>query len=1182
MTAAAGDPALRRPFVGLEPYEEGDASFFFGREREERRLIGNLRGFRFTVLYGASGVGKSSVLGAGVVHRLRTRRLDAAPEPVGGQRTLMAVTYFSDWRGERPLSALMDGIHASVVEATGLGGVPRWDGRCSVVATLSEWTQHVRELLIVLDQFEEYFLYQVDTDGGDEFARVFPEIVNDVSIRVHFLVSIREDAWAKLDRFKAALPNPFSNYIRLGYLERDAARRAIECAIEVYNAELAGGSRVTVEPALIEAVLDGVRRRRSEAPEHPAGRPELEPHIETAFLQVVMERVWDATLADGSHALRRATLDALGGPQQIVRNHLERSMGRLRQDEQAVAADALRFLVTSSRTKIAQQVSDLADWTGRPQPQLRAVLDRLCAGGVEGARILRSLPPDSGDSSPRYELFHDVLGEAILDWRKTFELERETETLAEQRIEEERERHAQQINRIFRVSAIALALLTAALAVAVVLAWRQQRIAESQGVAASAMAQLDTDPELSLLLAREAWKLHGTPAADEALRVALGASLVRVRIASGDRRAVASPRGDAIATWGDEEVRLWSPDDGHALDVTVRPGGEVNAVAFSPNGTLVAATGTAGAVVQPVSGGAPVRLRAGRSPAAVAVSGGDRFVAVASADGTTVLDASTGRRLAHASIKRAAAVAFDPAEARVVATARCDKRGIALWRWRSDALQRLPAPGGWGTSPELAGAGCALAFRPDGSELAAAPKGDRLRVWMTADGRLRETIPVDRAGVMAIDWRPDGRRLVAAASDYAVELDPRSGARGLELRGHGDTVAAVDYDAAGNAIATASIDGTARVWDASAGTVRAELRGHSNVLRDVAFIAGGDRVLTAADDGTERIWAIGAGRSFPSPDRVIDAQFSPDGRRVATAAVDGTARVWDAGGGRHVDIAAGDLAAATTTAFVGDRVLVGGVSTKGQGVIAAEDDRTGARPGLLDTGRGASSAVVDIDVSLSGRELLVTPYVGAPAVWDLARRTRIGALQWRTRDYTGRAEYSADGKLIATGGTQGAQIFDAHTLRRRAVLAGSTGTVAGASFSPAGDQLVTYGSDRTARLWSWPDRRLLANLRGHDKWVTSAMFSADGQRVVTASADRTVRVWGTDGRLLAIEPVHSSVVNSVAFSPDGRSILTSSDDRTARISACDTCGSTEEILRLAQRRVTRPLTAVERRAFLNH
>jgi AAA+ ATPase superfamily predicted ATPase len=63
----------RRPFVGLEPYEEQDASFFFGREREERILVGNLRGFRLTILYGASAVGKSSVPAAGVVHRLRER-----------------------------------------------------------------------------------------------------------------------------------------------------------------------------------------------------------------------------------------------------------------------------------------------------------------------------------------------------------------------------------------------------------------------------------------------------------------------------------------------------------------------------------------------------------------------------------------------------------------------------------------------------------------------------------------------------------------------------------------------------------------------------------------------------------------------------------------------------------------------------------------------------------------------------------------------------------------------------------------------------------------------------------------------------------------------------------------------------------------------------------------------------
>src|SRR4029077_2961708 len=58
------------PFVGLIPYGEGDAAFFFGRDEEKEIVAGNLRAARLTIVYGASGAGKSSLLHAGVVHDL--------------------------------------------------------------------------------------------------------------------------------------------------------------------------------------------------------------------------------------------------------------------------------------------------------------------------------------------------------------------------------------------------------------------------------------------------------------------------------------------------------------------------------------------------------------------------------------------------------------------------------------------------------------------------------------------------------------------------------------------------------------------------------------------------------------------------------------------------------------------------------------------------------------------------------------------------------------------------------------------------------------------------------------------------------------------------------------------------------------------------------------------------------
>ena len=187
------------PYVGLVPYFEEDAAFFFGRDEEQEIVAGNLRAARLTILYGASGVGKTSLLHAGVVHDLREQvRANAVGRP---ERAPFAICAFSAWRDD-PLPALVEAMREACCEA--LGGDELRPRRTDepLVEALRAWTERVRPLLVVLDQFEDYFLYHPDEDGEGSFAYEFPRLVNELNLRVNFVLSIREDAWAKLDRFE--------------------------------------------------------------------------------------------------------------------------------------------------------------------------------------------------------------------------------------------------------------------------------------------------------------------------------------------------------------------------------------------------------------------------------------------------------------------------------------------------------------------------------------------------------------------------------------------------------------------------------------------------------------------------------------------------------------------------------------------------------------------------------------------------------------------------------------------------------------------------------------------------------------------------------------------------------------------------------------------------------------------
>ena len=182
---------------------------FFGRERETEIVVANLIASRLTVLYGPSGVGKSSLLRAAVARSLR----ELPEEPL--------VIVFSSWSDD-PNVALSE----AVGEATGSST------NGSAVSAL-ELAQSGRDVYLILDQAEEYFLYHADDAGSGSFAEALPTVLG-APLRINVLISLREDSLAKLDRFTGRIAGLFANTLRLDRLDRQSARAAILRPVERY------------------------------------------------------------------------------------------------------------------------------------------------------------------------------------------------------------------------------------------------------------------------------------------------------------------------------------------------------------------------------------------------------------------------------------------------------------------------------------------------------------------------------------------------------------------------------------------------------------------------------------------------------------------------------------------------------------------------------------------------------------------------------------------------------------------------------------------------------------------------------------------------------------------------------------------------------------------------------------
>jgi WD40 repeat protein len=968
------------PFKGLVPFEDSemDALLFFGRERESEIIAANVLAARLTVLYGPSGVGKSSVLRAGVARWLR-RQARRSVEERGHPEFVVVV--FDAW-SEDPVASLRTAVREQLAEQFGSALLDEPEGE-SLANTLGRWTEALAcDLLLVLDQAEEYFLYHAEETG---FAQELPELVTRPGLRVRVLLALRDDALAKLDRFKARIPNLYSNSLRLDHLDRRAAHEAIVRPVERYNDLVEEDRRVEVEPSFVETVLDQTAAGRVDLGQ--AGRGLApgetdESRIEAPYLQLVLQRVWEEELAGGSRRLRASTLDRLGGAEAIVRAHLRRAVDALSASEKDVAAAVFRYLVTPSGTKIAHGVGDLAEYALVDERRLLPVLTTL---GHE--RIVR--PVDSaGSNGARYEIFHDVLAEPVLAWR------REREMVRERQEAETRNR------RLFLLSAAALAALAAMTAVAIYAfgqrsdARAQRREAEAKALLAQALNQLGVDPERSLLLSLEAAHLKRTPQVEEVLRKALEISRVRnVRRAppgGGPKSATAkghvitvvgrsatldgrvlphpgvagvaiSPDGRLVATAGrDSTTRIWSVRTQKLVKTLRGHRLQVLAAAFSPDGKLFATGGTDGiarlyqvadwALVAPVSGHT-------NHVTSVAFSPKGDLLATGSRDGTARLwNTTVGRPVAGLFGHRDAvtAVGFSRDGKQVVTTSKDGTERI----WDAEAeptlalVRRFPRPisdaivaddrstlvtlgptyldpglrfsrpgivrilGTTGPSRVTGVKAMTIALGPDGVFIGKGAGGVGV---FTFGGSAR---PVG-TNLTTYETAVGARGQLLAVADGADEVsiwNNRTRAVVVRMRARGHRVTALAFSPDDSLLAGGAEDGSILVWLVKDGTLVHRFEGHRDDVTSVGFDPPGRRLVTTSVDHDARIWDLESERLLHKLSQfavISRAGFSPDGRWVVTAGPV-KAALWSASTGILETYLAGHTLRLTDARFVGE------------------------------------------------------------------------------------------------------------------------------------------------------------------------------------------------------------------------------------------------------------------------
>jgi WD40 repeat protein len=1169
------------PYKGLAPFEDSelDALLFFGREREREVIVANLLASKLTVLYGPSGVGKSSILRAGVARRLR----EVAPEA--------DVVVLDEWAGEATLPAVGD------------------------------------EAFLILDQFEEYFLYH----GAGPLLEVLPDLL--ARQRVHVLIALREDGLAALDAFQSRIPSVFANRLRLGHLDEAAARAAILGPLDRWNAGAAADDRVGIEAALVASVLEEV----AAAPAVDGGTASG-TRIEAPYLQLVMERVWEEERAAGSPMLRESTLERLGGARAIVSDHLARALEALPPSEAEIATHALRFLVTPSRTKIAHSFGDLVGYTDESPVELQAVLERLAS-----QRILRAVAADGGADGRRYEIFHDVLAEPVLAWRREFEartaLAREREASARrnrrlmivaigagciaaamiaiaayaltQRGEAGRQRRAAQVQadlalgqkeiaqrqahlarvqkhradvqrraaleqkaaakkaaRAAKASALRARQSEARAKQSEIFAQHEQRIAEQQAgragaaaaaasrnasaakrnaatarrnsvaarraarsakvgeLTATAAAELGVDPVQSVRAALAASSLERSPRVEDALRSSLQALRVRGILDGGGggvNAAVFNLGGSLVATATDAGfVRIFRTGT-HTRVWSRRVGSPVATVTFSPDGQMVLAGAKDGrALIWNVGTGTLVHtLPHGGAVLAASFSPDGRFIVTGSADKTLrIWDADGNLLRTIAGARAVSGVAVNPDSSFVVAFSGGDSVARVYSLPAGDLVASLPQ------QAEVT----AAAFSPDGKLLVTTGRRNGY-VWEVGTWSQLHLLVGHDAALTDVVFAKDGRVVTTSVDSSARVWNPSTGELIFALAAqHQQKVLAAAWSPDGREVVTASADQTARVWNSPLGSTPFVLAGHRDAVDGVSFAPDGRLVLTASADGTARLWDPSVPSLQPlatQPGSVSTVSYSPDGRLVLAAGTDSAARIW------RTD---GTLA---QTLRHGDRINAASFAARGREVLTGSADGTAKAWRVSDGALVASyahGAPVRAAVALTGGRVLTAGDDGAVRLW-----THDGKAVWSASQGSPvRVAAASSTGEVATGAADGSVVLwrarDGVALH---TLHGHTGAVTSLDFSRDGSLLVSGSADTTARIWNAATGASAHTLAGHRFDVTSVEFSPDGKLVLTASVDGDALLWSVaSGRTVHRLRFHVATVSQAAFSPDGRWVVT--------------------------------------------
>jgi WD40 repeat protein/beta-lactamase regulating signal transducer with metallopeptidase domain len=541
-------------------------------------------------------------------------------------------------------------------------------------------------------------------------------------------------------------------------------------------------------------------------------------------------------------------------------------------------------------------------------------------------------------------------------------------------------------------------------------------------------------------------------------------------------------------------------------------GGQVRAVAVSPNGKLLA--WGAGGGGNKVEGTLTLwDLEKGAAITTIVEKNPIRGLAF-SPDGKTLATCSFGS-MAHLR---------DPATGKIRTELRGHKRSVNSVVWMPDSKTVLSAS-------------------VDGNVI----------IWDAADGRSLKTIAAHTKGVQALALSCDGKTLVSGGGEGLVKVwDLPDGKLRQTLTERSGAIDAVAIAPDNKTIAASTPDSWVRMWDTSTAKVKFTLRLHQGNVNAILFLPAGDKLVTGSNDRTMRVWDANTGDALATinahENRIDGLALTPDGKSIVSGGWDQLVKIWDAATYDEQQT----LRAKMYRPEINYPVLSVACSSDGKTLAVAGEERAIK---LIDADTGATRMVLEghedvvsrVAFSPDGQTLASAGFDGNVILWDVQTGKRKHTLKGH-ENWVFFATFSPDGHTLATSGyDKTVRLWDVKTGKPLAMLGKHKAGVRAVAFSADGRWLACGEADKSIRVYDLATKEEVAHLKGHEDSIRTVAFAPDGKAIASGAEDNTVRLWDlASGKQLALHR-HTDVVREVAFSPGGRSLASVSQDRSLRI-----------------------------------